>query len=81
MKATFHQGELKRYSVPVRCVSHRNIWTCEDGSKTSGPIDVLVFATNKSGAQVAAIEKMVDKYLRHQNKHTEWIVTGQPKEC
>jgi len=77
---TIHRGELKRYSVPVRCASHRNIWRTEDGRKTDRA-EVLVFATSKSKAKIAAVEKMADKYLRHQNKQTYWVVTGEPEEC
>jgi ABC-type iron transport system FetAB ATPase subunit len=70
--ATIHDGELKRYAVLVRCTSHRNIiWNPE----------VLVFATNAEDAKAAAVEKMIDKYLRHQSKRTTWITVGEPKEC
>jgi len=33
-RMTIHRGELKRYSVPVRCASHRNICRTEDGRKS-----------------------------------------------
>jgi hypothetical protein len=72
VRMTVHEGELKRYSVPVRCVSHRNIWM---------PDGVLVFATTVEDAKVAAIEKMVDKYIRHQGKRTHWVTTGEPEQC
>jgi ABC-type iron transport system FetAB ATPase subunit len=72
MRLTIHDGELKRYAVLVRCTSHRNvIWNPE----------VLVFATNAEDAKAAAVEKMIDKYLRHQSKRTTWITVGEPKEC
>jgi hypothetical protein len=72
LKLTIHSGELKRFTVLVRCTSHENIWTPEGG--------VDVFATGKDEARAAAVEKMCDKYLRHQNLRTDWIVTGEPVE-
>jgi hypothetical protein len=72
IRLTVHDGELKRYAVSVRCTSHQNIiWTSE----------VLVFATNTEDAKTAAVEKMIDKYLRHQSKRTTWIAVGEPEEC
>jgi hypothetical protein len=52
---SLHQGELKRYCVPVRCASHPKIWKPSPG--------VMVFATSIRGAKFAAVEKMADKYL------------------
>jgi hypothetical protein len=72
MKVTFQEGDLKRYCVPVRCTSHPDIWTPEPG--------VYVFAGDEAGAREAAVEKMQDKYLRHQSTTTEWEVTGDPVE-
>ena len=69
---TFHEGSFKRWTVPVRCTSHKNIWTPEDG--------VSVFAGTAAQAKLAACEKMTDKYLRHQNKRTRWVTTGEPVE-
>jgi hypothetical protein len=40
-----------------------------------------VFATNTEDAKTAAVEKMIDKYLRHQSKRTTWIAVGEPEEC
>jgi hypothetical protein len=36
--------------------------------------------TSLEGAKDAAVAKMIDKYMRHQNKRTRWIVTGEPME-
>jgi hypothetical protein len=81
MKTTFHRGDLRRWSVPVRCVSRpHKIWQLPDGSMTDR-CEMIVFATSKIGACDAAVDKIVDKYLRHQNKHTKWVVTGEPEEC
>jgi hypothetical protein len=65
--------EMDRWCVPVRCTSHKNIWTPENG--------VVVFACGAEGAKLAAIDKMQDKYLRHQDKFTEWEVIGEPWRC
>jgi len=71
-KLTVHDGELKRWLVQVKCTSHKRIWTPEDG--------VSVFATSAEGAKDAAVGKMIDKYVRHQNKRTRWIAVGEPVE-
>jgi hypothetical protein len=42
---------------------------------------MIVFAATCHGAAIAAIEKIEEKYLRHQNKQTTWIVDGEPVEC
>jgi hypothetical protein len=42
---------------------------------------VYVFATGAQEARLAAIDKMADKYLRHQNKRTRWEVTGELVEA
>ena len=73
-KVTIHGGELRRYSVPVRCTSHKGILLKPED------IDVFVFSTNPEDAKIAACEKMTDKYLRHQNKRTRWMVIGEPQE-
>jgi hypothetical protein len=70
MRLTIHGSELKRYSVPVRCTSHISI----------PQNSVLVFAIDPRDAKEAAIEKLVDKYLRHQNKRTFWTTVGEPQE-
>jgi hypothetical protein len=63
-------GELNRFVVPVRCVKPEGI----------EPTTVIVFSDTKEDAREAATEKMMDKYLRHQNLQTEWVVTGEPQE-
>ena len=73
MKLSVHQGELRRWLVPVRCTSNSKIVPPESG--------IYVFATSEQEARLAAIDKMADKYLRHQNKHTRWEVTGDPVEA
>jgi hypothetical protein len=73
MRVSVHAGdELKRWVVQVRCTSHKDIWTPEFG--------VTVFATTARGAREAAVEKMQDKYLRHQDLKTTWEVVGKPVE-
>jgi hypothetical protein len=62
-------GELKRFSVPLRSLTGQDDVQC------------LVFACRIEDAGPAAIEKMRDKWLRHQNKHTDWRVIGQIEEC
>jgi len=42
---------------------------------------VYVFASSAQEARLAAIDKMTDKYLRHQNRRTRWEVTGEPMEA
>jgi len=42
---------------------------------------VYVLATGEQEARLAAIDKMADKYLRHQNKHTRCEVTDDPVEA
>jgi hypothetical protein len=73
VKLTIHRDELKRWLVPVRCTSNSKIVPPEPG--------VYVFATGAQEARLAAIDKMADKYLRHQNKRTRWEVTGEPVEA
>ena len=73
VRATFHDGELKRWDVPVRCTS-RNV------KAEFANVVMTVFATSEEGARFAAIDKITDKYLRHQNKRTTWVVTGEPVE-
>jgi hypothetical protein len=41
---------------------------------------MCVFACNEEKAKWAAIEKIEDKYLRHQNKQTTWVIDGEPVE-
>jgi hypothetical protein len=65
-------GEFRRWVVQVRCTFHSDIWTPGDG--------VIVFAGDKQDAREAAVEKMVGKYLRHQDLRTTWEVVGEPKE-
>ena len=71
---------MRRWSVPVRCVSHSRIWRTENGGMSNRAI-MIVFAATCHGAAIAAIEKIEEKYLRHQNKQTTWIVDGEPVEC
>ena len=73
VKPNIHRGELRRWLVPVRCTSNSKIVPPEPG--------VYVFATSEQEARLAAIDKMADKYLRHQNKRTRWEVTGDPMEA
>ena len=73
MKLTIHRGELRRWLVPVRCTSDSKIVPPEPG--------VYVFATSEQEARLGAIDKMTDKYLRNQNRHTRWEVTGEPVEA
>jgi hypothetical protein len=73
VKFTNHRGDLRRWLVPVRCTSNSKIVSPEPG--------VYVFATSQQEARLGAIDKMADKYLRHQNKHTRWEVTGEPIEA
>jgi hypothetical protein len=73
VKLTIHRDELKRWLVPVRCTSNSKILPPEPG--------VYVFASSAEEARLAAIDKMADKYLRHQNKRTRWEVTGEPVEA
>jgi hypothetical protein len=73
VKLTIHRGELRRWIVPVRCTSNSKIVSLEPG--------VYVFAVSEQEARLAAIDKMEDKYRRHQNKHTRWEVTGDPVEA
>jgi hypothetical protein len=67
---------MKRYQVPVASVRPL-------GLKAQGELGdfVLVFAGDETAACFVAIDKMRDKYLRHQNMDTEWKVTGEPVEC
>ena len=77
---TIHHGELRRWSVAVRCVSHSRIWRTENGGMTNRAT-MVVFAPDKNNAALAACEKIEDKFLRHQNKQTTWVVAGEPVEC
>lgn len=72
VKVTFHDGVLKRWSVGVRCVSHRYIPPNDD---------CVVFACSPEEADAAACDKMQDKWLRHQNKRTRWIVVRAAEEA
>ena len=73
MKLTIHRGELRRWLVPVRCTSDSKIVQPEPG--------VYVFAISEQEARLGAIDKMADKYLRNQDRHTRWEVTGEPVEA
>jgi hypothetical protein len=61
--------ELKRFSVPLRSLTGQ------------GDVECLVFVVRIEDAGPAAIEKMRDKWMRHQNKQTDWRVIGQIQEC
>jgi hypothetical protein len=61
--------ELKRFFVPLRSLTGQ------------GDVECLVFACRIEDAGPAAIEKMRDKWLRHQNEQTDWRVIGQIQEC
>lgn len=51
---------MKRYAVRLK-------------SKTGQPdAETLVFADSEESALEAAVEKMIDKYRRHQNRETDW---------
>jgi len=63
-------ANMKRFDVPVRCIEPAGI----------EPVTVTVFSGSKQGAREAATEKMKDKYLRHQNLETKWVVAGEPVE-
>jgi hypothetical protein len=73
MRLTIHHGELRTYCVPIRCTSHPKFLAQGDDGDF-----VLVFATSIEGAKLAAVDKMVDKYLRHRNIETTWVITGEP---
>ena len=77
MKLTIHdttEGELGTWLVPIRCTSHPKFKAQgDDGSF------VIVFATSAKGAKSAAVDKMQDKYLRHRDTMTKWVVTGEPQ--
>jgi hypothetical protein len=73
VKFTIQRGELRCWLVPVRCMSNSKIVPPEPG--------VYVFASSAQEARLAAIDKMTDKYLRHQNRRTRWEVTGEPMEA
>jgi hypothetical protein len=66
---TVHKDELKRFSVPLRSMTGQ------------GDAECVVFASGVKQAGPAAIEKMKDKWLRHQNKRTRWHVIGKIEEC
>jgi hypothetical protein len=76
MRLIIHPGdgsEMARWFVPLRCTSHKGLLPPEGTG-------VTVFACGADGAKLAAVEKATDKYLRHQNKRTRWVVTGEPKQ-
>jgi hypothetical protein len=77
MRLIIHPGdgsEMARWFVPLRCTSHKRLLPPEGTG-------VTVFACGAERAKIAAVEKATDKYLRHQNKHTRWAVTGKPKRA
>ena len=67
-------GELKRYAVKVACIHPRNIAQPAGGA-------VTVFALNTTAARYAAIQKMKERYLVHQNLRTQWVTVGDPEEA
>jgi len=73
MKLAINRRDLRRWLVPVRCTSNNKIVPPEPG--------VYVLATSEQEARSAAIDKMADKYLRHQNMRTRWEVTREPVEA
>ncbi len=69
IKVTVHRGELKRYEVDVECKTRDSrVQKAHNGARTN----VLVFATNRKDARTAAVEKMKDKWYRHQGLRTKW---------
>jgi hypothetical protein len=69
IKLTVHRGELKRYEVDVECKTQDSrVKKAYNGTHTN----VLVFATNPEDARAAAVEKMRDKWSRHQCLRTKW---------
>lgn len=69
MDLTIHVGgEMKRYHVRMSSLTGQ------------GEADCYVFATSVEHAKEAAIDKMRDKWLRHQDKITEWEVIGDVVE-
>ena len=84
MKLIFHPGNdepMGRWFVPLRCTSNKKVMPPEFDGVNPETMGVTVFACGAEGAKLAAVEKATDKYLRHQNKHTRWAVTGEPEEC
>jgi hypothetical protein len=69
VRLTVHEGGLKRFAVPLRSLTGQ------------GDAECIVFASSIVHAGPAAVEKMKDKWLRHQNKHTRWKVIGKIVEC
>jgi hypothetical protein len=69
VRVTLHHGELKRYEVDVESKTRDSrIQKAYHGTRTN----VLVFATNREDARAAAVEKMEDKWYRHQGLRTKW---------
>jgi hypothetical protein len=69
IKATIHRGAMKRYEVDMECkTSDSRVEKAYSGRRTN----VLVFATNREDARAAAVEKMEDKWYRHQGLRAKW---------
>jgi hypothetical protein len=62
---------MKRYAVTVKCTTP--LRPVRQAYGDSLRTDVLVFAGSPEQARVAAVEKMRDKWLRHQDLKTDWI--------
>lgn len=69
VRLTVHDGELKRFVVPLRSLTGQGDYEC------------IVFASRMEDAGEIAVDKMQEKYLRRQNRHTQWQVIGPIREC
>ena len=79
MRTTIHDGELKRYAVHIKCISHPKLTlSVPQGSKEQDW--TLVFATSPDEAKIAAVEKVVEKFYRNRGLRTRWITTDEPIE-
>ena len=69
IKLSVHRGELRRYEVDVECKTRDSrVLKAYNGTHTNVP----VFATNRKDARAAAVEKIKDKWYRHQGLRTKW---------
>jgi hypothetical protein len=69
IRQSTHGGQLKRYEVDVECKTRDSrVQQAYHGTRTN----VLVFATSREHARATAVEKMTDKWYRHQGVRTEW---------
>lgn len=73
LKELVEKGDIpvmRRYDVKVECLSHPHLKQAT----------VTVFAGTATHATHMAIEKIADKYARHQSLDTRWIVIDDPVE-